>query len=563
MLNFFIRQLKRFGLVAAIIVACATFLITLALSAFYVYNIPSSAAILMIPRPIVRGVKKFTTMVQNLPYLPYIFTSSQLPVYEITIESDKLDEIYEALPKENMAMLPDEAKILKNAVLRVGDKTYNVRFGIHGDTNLHWFYEQKSWQVKVNGEELPGGMREMMFVIPIKRFFVAEQFNNYRAKKLGLLVPESKFANLKINGRNVGVYFLTEGWSEDFLASAGVAMPTNLYGERAIADPIFDGVEFWKKYTKNSEQKFDDYGELRRLLDFIRDADDETFRKTIFTLIDEDNFYDWYIHALLSGSTHQDWAHNLRIYFDRGSGKLKFIPWDVGAGPIDGYGVDINYNPLISRIISVPEFKVKRDGLLYKYVSDPYNLSDDLAAYDKIAGAIKVAVYKDSLKNYSNKYYDNEVARYRELIKNNFSSIKNYLERAELKSDIFMEPAPGIVAVLDLVMANPVPLKIENISVPGRVVLEDTNRNGRLDPADRAVPKDKMLYPKLMPSNPDVKASAPFVFVPEKYRFFLLLGGSAASDLKVDVNASNVITGASAIISQKLFSGIPLREISH
>lgn len=517
----------------------------------------------MIPRPVVRGVKKFILVAQNLSYWPYIFTTSKLPVYEITIESDKLDEIYKALPKENMAMLPDEAKILKKAALRVGDKTYNVRLGIHGDTNLHWLYEQKSWQVKADGEDFPGGMREMMFIIPIKRFFVMEQINNYRAKKLGLLVPESKFVNLKINNRNVGVYFLSEGWSEAFLRRVGIFTPTNLYGERAIADPAFDGVEFWKKYTKNSEQKFDDYGELRRFLDFIRAADDETFRRKIFTLIDEDNFYAWYVHALLSGSTHQDWAHNLRIYFDRGSGKLKFIPWDVGAGPIYGYGMDINYNPLISRVISVPEFKLKRDELLYKYVIDPYNLSDDLAVYDKISDEVIAAFYKDSLKNYSNKYYDNEVARYRELVKNNFGSIRNYLERSELDLDVFIEPAPGIAAVLDLVMTNPVPLKIENISVPGRVIMEDSNRNGRLDSFDRSISKDKLLYSRLAPTNPNFSAYAPFVFVPEKYRFFVVPAGARIADFKVEISANNVITGKAATVGQQFFSGIPLEEIHY
>lgn len=517
----------------------------------------------MIPRPVVRGIKKFILVAQNLPYWPYIFTSSKLPVYEIAIESDKLNEIYKALPKENVAMLSDEAKISKKAVLRVGDKTYNVRLGIHGDTNLHWFYEQKSWQVKVNEEDFHGGMREMMFIIPIKRFFVMEQINNYRAKKLGLLVPESKFVNLKINDRNVGVYFLSEGWSEDFLASVGVAVPTNFYGERAIADPVFDGVEFWKKYTKNSEQKFDDYGELRRLLDFIRDADDDTFRRQIFSLIDEENFYKWYIHALLSGSTHQDWAHNLRIYFDRGSGKLKFIPWDVGAGSIEGYGVDINYNPLISRVISVPEFRLKRDELLYKYVADPYNLSDDLAAYDKILDEVRIAFYKDSLKNYSNKYYDNEVARYREIVKNNFGSLRNYLERAELGLEVFIEPTPGIAAVLDVIMTNPVPLKIENVSVSGGVVIEDTNRNEHLDPLDRVMSKDGLLYSRLAPSNPDVTAYAPFVFVPEKYRFFVVPAGARIADFKVEISANNVITGKAATIEQQFFSNIPLEEIPY
>lgn len=563
MLNFLIRQFKRFGLAAAIILAGATLLITLSLSALYVYNIPSAVAIRMVPRSLRRAIEEFILTAQNLPYLQYALVPSKLPVYEVTLDPGKLEEIYKSLPKEDVGMLPDEAKDSKQASLKVGGQTYSARLGVHGDTSLHWLYEKKSWQIKVEGENTPDGMREMMFIVPIRRYFVLEQFNNYRAKKLGLFVPESKFANLKINGRNMGAYFLTEGWSEDLLASAGVAMPTNLYGERAINEPVFDGVEFWKKYTRNSEQKFDDYGELRRLLDLIRSADDETFRKNIFTLIDEENFYDWYIHALLSGSTHQDWAHNLRIYFDRSSGKLKFIPWDVGAWSTEGFSVDSNYNPLISRVIAIPEFKLKRDKLLYKYVADPYNLEDDLAAYDKAAAEARAAFYKDPLKEYSNKYYDDEVARYREIVKNNFSSIRNYLERAEFAAEVFIEPAPGMAAIADLIMANPVPLKIENISASSTIVIEDSNRNGRLDPADRIAPKDKILYPKLTPSNPDVRAYMPFNFVPEKYRFFLLPSGAKVSDLKISVSAKNVITGAPAAVSPKFFSGIPLREISY
>ncbi len=516
----------------------------------------------MIPRALRRSVEEFILTAQNLPYLSYTFVSSKLPTYEVIIEPDKLDEIYKALPKEDVGMLPDEAKDSKKAMLKIGGQTYNARLGLHGDTSLHWLYEKKSWQIKVEGENFPDGMQELMFIVPIRRFYIVEQFNNYRAKKLGLIVPKSKFANLKINGRNLGVYFLSEGWSENFLASAEIATPTNLYGERAINEPVFDGVNFWKKYVKNFNQKFDDYGELRRLLDLIQNADDNTFRKKIFTLIDENNFYDWYIHALLSGSTHQDWAHNLRIYFDRGSGKLKFIPWDVGAWSTKAFGIDNNYNPLISRIISIPDFRKKRDELLYKYVADPYNLGDDLSAYDKIANEVRSAFYKDPLKEFSNRYYDDEVARYRQIIKDNFNSIKDYLERSELKSEIFIEPAPGIAAVVDLVMTNPVPLKIEKISASGgNIIIEDVNRNRRLDPLDHAVSKDKVLYSRIAASNSNVTAYAPFVFVPEKYRFFVLSGGAKAADLEISISASNVITNKTVVVSQQFFSEIPLQEI--
>lgn len=517
----------------------------------------------MIPRPARRAVKEFILAAQNLPYLPYIFYSSQFPTYEINIEPDKLNEIYKTLPKEDVALLGEEAKDSKKATVKINGKIYDAKFGIHGDTSPHWLYEKKSWQVKIEGEDAPEDLRELMFIVPLRRFFITEQFNNYRAKKLGLIVPESKFANLKINGKNQGVYFVSEGWSETFLRRVGIFTPTNLYGERAINEPVFSGVDFWKKYTQNQEQKFNDFGELRRLLDFIRDADDETFRRQIFSLIDEDNFYKWYIHALLSGSTHQDWAHNLRIYFDRQSGKLKFIPWDVGAWSSEAYGLDNNYNPLISRMITIPEFRKKRDELLYKYVTDPYNLNDDLAAYDKIAREVGPAFYKDRLKDYSNKYYDKEVARYRQIIKGNFDSIKNYLERSELKVEIFTDPTPGVAIALDLVMINPTPLKIEHLGIPGKTIIEDTNRNGRLDSFDRLISKDKLLYSRLAPTNPNFSAYAPFVFVPEKYRFFVAPAGARIADFKVEISASNVITGKAAAVGQQFFSGIPLEEIHY
>lgn len=563
MLNFLTRQFKRFGPAVILIVACVSFLISFVLAILYFYNIPSAVAIRMIPRSIRRGVKEFILAAQNLPYLPYVFSSSKLSTYEITIDQNKLNEIHKALPMEDVALLAEAAKDSKRATVKINGKIYEAKFGIHGDTSPHWLYEKKSWQVKIEGENVPENLREIMFIVPLRRFFITEQFNNYRAKKFGLLVPESKFANLKINGKNQGVYFVSEGWSEDFLRRVGILTPTNLYGERAINEPVFSGVDFWKKYTQNQEQKFDDFGELRRLLDFVRDANEETFRRQIFSLIDEDNFYKWYIHALLSGSTHQDWAHNLRIYFDRESGKLKFIPWDVGAWSSEAYGINNNYNPLISRMITIPEFRKKRDELLYKYVTDPYNLNDDLAAYDKIAREVGLAFYKDPLKEYSNKYYDQEVARYRQIIKGNFDSIKNYLERSELKVEIFTDPAPGVVAVLDLVMTNSVPLKIERVSIAGETIIEDTNRNGRLDSFDRSISKDKLLYSRLAPTNPNFSAYAPFVFVPEKYRFFVVPAGAIIADFKVEISANNVITGKAATVEQQFFSGIPLEEIHY
>lgn len=540
---------------------CTSFFISSVLAILYFYNIPSAVAIRMIPRPIRRGVEEVVLSLRNFAYLPYLTLPSRLPTYEVTLEPSKLNEIYKALPKEDVELLDAAAKDSKRATVKINGKTYDVKFGIHGDTSPHWLYEKKSWQVKIEGENPPDNLRELMFIVPLRRFFITEQFNNYRAKKLGLIVPESRFANLKINGKNQGVYFVTEGWTEDFLRRVGIATPTNFYGERAINEPVFEGVKYWKKYTDNTDSQFgEDFGELRRLLDFVADADGETFKRKIFSIIDEDNFYAWYVHALLSGSTHQDWAHNLRIYFDKSSNKLKFIPWDVGAWSIGNYTVDNHYNPLISRIIQIPEFKAKRDALLYKYVSDPNNLKEDLVNYDQIASEVKVAFYKDPAAEFPNSFYDSEVARYRQIIEGNARALKNYLEQSELKMEVFLNPSPGISAVIDLVMVNPAPLTVEKFTFKNKTIIADINRNARLDPGDLNLKPNQLLYSHISPSNPKASLYLPFTFVEERYRFFVL-GAPIGSSDGLEISVNNVITNQSANIVVTNFKGLTFEEV--
>mgnify|MGYP001608936467 CR=1 FL=1 len=538
-----------------------SFFVSSVLAVLYFYNIPSAVAIRMIPRPIRRGVEEVVLAFRNFAYLPYLSLPSKLPAYEVTIDPSKLNEIYTALPKEDVELLDEGAKDSKRATVAINGKIYDAKFGIHGDTSPHWLYEKKSWQVKIEGENPPENLRELMFIVPLRRFFITEQFNNYRAKKLGLIIPESTFANLKINGKNQGVYFVIEGWSEDFLRRVGISTPTNLYGERAINEPVFEGVRYWKKFTTNTDQKFgEDFGELRRLLDLVQNADDETFKKKIFSIVDEDNFYAWYVHSLLSGSTHQDWAHNLRIYFDRGSGKLKFIPWDVGAWGTANYTVDSHYSPLISRVIQIPEFREKRDAMVYNYVSDPNNVKEDLKTYDKIANAVKVAFYKDPAKEFPNSFYDSEVARYRGIIEGNFRALKNYLEQSELKMEIFPNPSPGLAAVIDVVTVNPAPLRLEKFAVKGRTIIADTNRNSRLDPGDASFRSGRVLYSHISPTDPKPSLYLPFAFGEERYRFFVM-GAPIGSPSDLEIEVKNVITSASAHITPTYFSGLTFEEV--
>lgn len=422
-------------------------------------------------------IKLLGKSLADIPYVIYGFKSTKdVPVYNIVIDKERLDELNKNLPVETF-ILEKKYKKTHPAKFIMGDKEYNIDVRYRGDYSNHWRFEKKSWQINFSDDYFEN-KKSIGLILPEDRLFFMEQLNNYRAKKMGLSSPESKFVILKVNGKSQGIYFETEDWGKEFLEKSKMAGDANFYGED-IDGGIFASIFAWKQYTSDLSHQYQNYGELDKLISLLKNPDDKEFYKEIVDLVDMDNFYRWNVHSMIAGGIHQDGWHNARLYFDNTVGKFKFIPWDVGGGKTDEQktsleknvpGIDfVNYNPIAARILKKPEFLQARNKILWDYVNNGDNLKDDLEFYDGLYKKYRDAFYKDGLKRVANYFFDKSVAEHRSWIEYNFKYIKKLFKISDFNEEIHINKnynqKDNIPIQINLLLKSYAPVSLKNIKM--------------------------------------------------------------------------------------------------
>lgn len=334
-LTFFrLRGTKRILAVTAVLLFVATWTALGAFAYVYFLGVPANDVILKIPVGPRRAAKAVFRAIGDASYLPWAFRGDSVPVYRIEMDSKDLAQLNSFPEGVDPGYLPEEAQNAQPAKFRAGGKSFDAKVRYRGETSPHFLYKKKSWRVTLKGDERLGGMKAMDFIVPHDRAFLIEHLMNDRAKRLGLVVPESRFVTLIVNGQSQGVYFMVEHWGPEFLERHQLSPDANFYAERSIDEPIFESAAYWKKLAVNPRDAVDNYAEIDQLIRLVsNEPDDRQFWEKAQVLFDIDNLIRWNAHAILAGSDHQDWAHNLRLHFDPGSGKFSFIPWDVGIVP--------------------------------------------------------------------------------------------------------------------------------------------------------------------------------------------------------------------------------------
>jgi spore coat protein H len=400
-----------------------------------------------VPDPVRKIGKQTLRELQDLPYAKLQYTTHELPVYELEIKD--FEFLQNNIPDDNSYKLEKEHKDPVPFKLEFDGEKFEGKISLHGGGKVHWLWPKKSYNINFKKSEHLHGRDQLDLIVPHDRQFIVEQFNNYRARKLGLIVPETKFVTIRINGGEPMVYWQSERLGREFLETQGLSSAANLY--EADATPtgsIFDSVDRWDKELFDPRFEEIDTSDLQALLDLLNNADNDVFSQYIFSLMDEENFYAWNTHAILAKSNHQDWAHNLRLYFDPSLGKFIVLPWDVGVGynyPDENNLnlVEESWNLLTNRILANPEFLEKRNQRLVSYLQDENNIKADLEYYDNLWDSVKPAFYQDKIRRFNFGYVKNEIMRYRDILEQRFYFLRDLLNKEGVILQQVDVPIPG------------------------------------------------------------------------------------------------------------------------
>ncbi len=376
----------------------------------------------LLPQGVRHGIKDMFFFIHDAPSLAKASLSKEkIDRVEITMDPEDLRAIYQIDTDQKYL---DQGKQRRPVKVSFKGKEYNAEVRLRGETSPHWAYEKKSWRIELDKKKI-FDVSTLEFIVASDRFYVVEQFNNARARKMGLLVPDSQYANLTINNKDFGVYFVSERIADDFVTRHELPEETVIYGETDLNRTIYENAGLWK--INAGEESEVGFGPLITLIDAMDIEDDEKFYKRLKELVNIEKFALWNAHQILAGSEHQDWAHNTRIMYRPDTNLMYFIPWDVEFQPLHrARPIDRRYNPIINRLINIPEYQIMRAQILWSMVGNDEWVRMDKEMFDEIAGEVTPAAYRDRTKEHTNKEVKEMIAYYDGVRQQNI----NYLQEA-------------------------------------------------------------------------------------------------------------------------------------
>lgn len=291
-------------------------------------------------------------------------------------------------------------KLWVPATFYAGGKEYDVKIRTRGDLPNHWIRNKKSWRVRFKKDDLFKGYREINLIVPEDKQFSVEQAANQLARQYGLLAPDSGFSRVRINDVDYGLYFWVEHLSKQMLERQrypegelfsdkdvwldNFIPPTDGASRVGSHEENYDGVPSYYKFRLTEDSPNSRIADRwRRFLKLTTEASDETLAKNLGYIVDLEKFAAWNAIAWAFGSTHAQYAKNLRWYYDTTTGLFEpmlydlriYSPpsWQASGKVVSSFEMD-QTSPITKRMLSIPSVQARRNEILWEVVQDYDNL---------------------------------------------------------------------------------------------------------------------------------------------------------------------------------------------
>ena len=172
--------------------------------------------------------------------------------------------------------LKDVNKYLPANVVYNGD-TIPVDLRLKGGSTDHFRGKKISFRIKTSGEKKIWGLQTFSIQAPYTRAYLKEWLSHQFMKYEGLIANRYEFINVKINGKNKGIYALEENFGKEIIAE-----------NHRVEGPILkfdqDLFRVWNRLEKSEASNFRDRFEITDIIPF---RSNYTFRDSALY----DNFY--------------------------------------------------------------------------------------------------------------------------------------------------------------------------------------------------------------------------------------------------------------------------------
>jgi len=450
--------------------------------------------------------------------------TTKLPVYEIDIKGKYLDELNAdiEIPAPDTPLEQRFASCLqyKPAVFRYNGMRYRVQMRYRGGNAWHFLPSQKSLRIKFKKNDRFDNQRLINLLNPKTTSAMVALMGYDLAERMGLLAPKSYPVHTVINRRFTGVSVFVEQIDEYFMINHGLAEGDIYYGEH---NDIWKDPYVWTCRIETSTQS-EPFAAIKRLVKVVNSDSNKQFQNEIGNIIDLDQWFSVYSHALICADTHRNNVFNHKYYLDPTTSLLRMIIWDpLGyawtpvADPYDNrWHVNLIFNQLDGRMLQIPEFVERKNIRLLQSLNTVGSLQNQLDRLDYWYNLIQPDMYCDIYKDeglampvtiYTNNQFEESVTRQRKFIVYRDQFLRKQLDFADctIAPDKTFSPQSSVslsadttldvLAAYIVVNAGECGVKFPSLSLrltdsvqspdyQRYLIYHDTNDNGRLDPKD-------------------------------------------------------------------------------
>jgi hypothetical protein len=255
--------------------------------------------------------------------------------------------------------------------------------------------------------------------------------------KEGLPAPRATYAKLYINDKYWGLYLVTDNIDEVFLQTRFNDTKGNLYQGEPLATFVYYGNEqsiYFNKFLLKTNTKKNDWSDLVRFIRLINDSTssgDDYLRKLESSFNLDKCLRAWAINNLIGNidAYNMFYPHNFFLYHDSTTMKWHWISLD-GNYAFAAWNPVMSLPSLLKMSIMVPDSAPYKDArplldktlrsnrsIRMRYIAivnellrTDFNEERLNHTIDSISMRIRIAVYADVNKMYSNKDFDTNVS---------------------------------------------------------------------------------------------------------------------------------------------------------
>jgi len=323
---------------------------------------------------------------------------SSLAATEQLFSNPKVLEISVEVPQAQLDALKREPRVYVKAIVKEGTNVLaNTGFRFKG-TNMTSKVARPDFTLKFNEfitDQRLQGQRKLGFESSRNDpTYVGEALANELFRSAGIPAARNTFALVKLNGKDVGLYVVSEGVNKDFLDRHFDKSKGNLYEG--------DGTDITDKLDKDSGDG-SGQADVKALADAARESNLEQRWKKLQTLLDIDRFLSFIGVEVITGHTngYAMGKARYRIYHDPTNGKMVFMPHGIEAvfsrpdAPLTP-----EFKGLLARaVLETPEGKKRYREGLNKLLTKAFRLDVTQARIKELSGKVKPAL-KEGAENY-------------------------------------------------------------------------------------------------------------------------------------------------------------------